>query len=94
MEGKQHLQLGELTVCEEAKLALHNIMLAHLHCAARQQLCHKQRRWQLLQIPVQHSSAITRIFFLETCQDVAIPLTLFDDQAFGCSNASWSAASM
>ena len=46
-----HLELGELAVGEEAKLALHDVVLAHLHCAARQQLCHKQRGRKLLQVP-------------------------------------------
>ena len=43
-----HLQLGELAVGEEAQAALHDVVLAHLHRAARQQLRHKQRRRQLL----------------------------------------------
>ena len=46
-----HLQLGELAVGEEAQATLHNVVLAHLHRAARQQLCHKQCWRQLLQIP-------------------------------------------
>ena len=45
------LQLGELAVGEEADAALHDVVLAHLHRAAREQLRHKQRRRQLLQVP-------------------------------------------
>lgn len=53
-----YLQLGELAVGEEAQLALHNVVLAHLHCAACQQLCHKQRGRQLLQIPAARSGSV------------------------------------
>ena len=47
-----HLELGELAVGEEAEPALHDVVLVHLHRTARDQLCHKQRWRQLLQIPV------------------------------------------
>jgi len=52
-----HLELGELAVGEKAEAALHDVVLAHLHRAAREQLRHKQRRWQLLQVPTPHNIA-------------------------------------